>query len=103
MFLAKVIGQVVSTQKDSRLVGSKLAVLRPLQIGDEKSPELVETKNTVVAVDGCSAAVGQIVLYAQGSSARQAEGMKELPIDAAVIGIVDNVEAFSKPVYKSEK
>ena len=103
MFLAKVIGQVVAPQKDERLVGSKLAVLRPLQVGDEKSPELVETKNTVVAVDACGAAVGQIVLFCQGSSARQAEGMKQLPIDAAVIGLVDNVEAFSKSVYKSEK
>ena len=103
MFLAKVIGQVVSTQKDSRQVGSKLAVLRPLQIADGKSPELIETKNTVVAVDNCGAAVGQIVLFCQGSSARQAEGMKQLPIDAAVVGLVDNVEAFSKSVYKSEK
>lgn len=103
MFLAKVVGQVVSTQKDSRLVGQKLAVLRPLQVGDETSSSLLETKNTVVAVDACSAAVGQIVMYAQGSSARQADGMKELPIDAAIIGIVDNVEAFSKTVYKSEK
>ncbi len=84
-------------------MGSKLAVLRPLQIGDEKSPELVETKNAVVAADGCGAAVGQIVMYSQGSSARQAEGMKELPIDAAVVGLVDNVEVFSKSVYKSEK
>lgn len=103
MFLAKVIGQVVSTQKDAHLVGSKLAVLRPLQIGDEKSAELVETKNTVVAVDTCGAAVGQVVLYCQGSSARQADGLKQMPVDAAVIGLVDNVEAFSKSVYKSEK
>ncbi len=103
MFLAKVIGQVVATQKDSRLIGSKLAVLRPLQIGDEKKPELIDTKNTIVAVDNCGAAVGQVVLFCQGSSARQAEGMKQLPIDAAVVGLVDNVEAFSKPVYKSEK
>ncbi len=103
MFLAKVVGQVVSTQKDSRLVGRKLAVLRPLQVGDENSSSLLETKNTVVAVDACSAAVGQIVMYVQGSSARQADGMRELPIDAAIIGIVDNVEAFSKTVYKSEK
>ncbi len=84
-------------------MGSKLAVLRPLQIGDEKSPDLIETKNTVVAVDNCGAAVGQIVMFCQGSSARQAEGMKQLPIDAAVVGLVDNVEAFSKSVYKSEK
>ena len=101
--MAKVVGQVVSSQKDPHLVGKKLAVLRPLQVGDENASGLLETKNTIIAVDACSAAVGQIVMYAQGSSARQASGMKELPVDAVVVGIVDNVEAFSKTVYKSEK
>lgn len=51
-----------------------------------------------MAVDNCGAGVGQLVLFAQGSSARQATGMKELPVDAAVIGLVDKVEAFSKEV-----
>ncbi len=96
MFLAKVIGKVVSTQKDDKLRGSKLLILRPLQIEDGTQPKLAEGKNTVVAVDNCGAGVGQTVLFCQGSSARQASGMKELPIDAAVIGLVDKVEAFSK-------
>lgn len=103
MFLAKVIGQVVATQKDDKLRGSKLLVLRPLQIDSSNPADLVENKNTVVAVDNCGAGVGQVVMFCQGSSARQAYGMKELPIDAAVIGLVDSVEAFSKEVYKSEK
>ncbi|OLA83818.1 MAG: ethanolamine utilization protein EutN [Verrucomicrobia bacterium CAG:312_58_20] len=98
MFLARVIGKVVSSQKDDKLTGSKLLVLRPLTIEDEKSPKFAEGKNTVVAVDNCGAGVGQLVLFAQGSSARQATGMKELPVDAAVIGLVDKVEAFSKEV-----
>lgn len=103
MFLAKVIGQVVATQKDDKLRGSKLLVLRPLQIDSSNPANLVENKNTVVAVDNCGAGVGQVVMFCQGSSARQAYGMKELPIDAAVIGLVDSVEAFSKEVYKAEK
>ncbi len=103
MFLAKVIGQVVATQKDDKLRGSKLLVLRPLQIDSSNPADLVENKNTVVAVDNCGAGVGQVVMFCQGSSARQAYGMKELPIDAAVIGLVDSVEAFSKEVYKAEK
>ena len=103
MFLAKVIGQVVATQKDDKLRGSKLFVLRPLQIDASNPANLVENKNTVVAVDNCGAGVGQVVMFCQGSSARQAYGMKELPIDAAVIGLVDSVEAFSKEVYKAEK
>jgi ethanolamine utilization protein EutN len=103
MFLAKVIGKVVSTQKDDKLTGSKLLVLRPLAIEDEKSPKLAEGKSTVVAVDNCGAGVGQVVLFCQGSSARQASGMKELPIDAAVIGLVDKIEAFSKEVFKADK
>ncbi len=103
MFLAKVIGQVVATQKDDKLRGSKLLVLRPLQIDSSNPADLVENKNTVVAVDSCGAGVGQVVMFCQGSSARQAYGMKELPIDAAVIGLVDSVEAFSKEVYKAEK
>ncbi len=103
MFLAKVIGQVVATQKDDKLRGSKLLVLRPLQIDASNPANLVENKNTVVAVDNCGAGVGQVVMFCQGSSARQAYGMKELPIDAAVIGLVDSVEAFSKEVYKAEK
>lgn len=103
MFLAKVIGQVVATQKDDKLRGSKLLVLRPLQIDSSNPADLVENKNTVVAVDNCGAGVGQVVMFCQGSSARQAYGMKELPIDAAVIGLVDSVEAFSREVYKAEK
>lgn len=103
MYLAKVIGQVVATQKDDKLRGSRLLVLRPLQIDGEKPAKLVESRSTIVAVDNCGAGTGQIVLFASGSSARQADGMKALPVDAAVIGLVDSVEAFSQEVFKVEK
>ena len=102
MFLAKVIGNVVSSQKDDKLTGNKLLVLRPLTIEGENPPKFAEGKNTVVAVDNCGAGVGQLVLFTQGSSARQATGMKELPIDAAVIGLVDKVEAHSKKIFDKQ-
>lgn len=102
MFLAKVIGNVVSSQKDDKLTGNKLLVLRPLTIEGKNPPKFAEGKNTVVAVDNCGAGVGQLVLFTQGSSARRATGMKELPIDAAVIGLVDKVEAHSKKIFDKQ-
>ncbi len=99
MFIGKVIGQVVATQKDDKLRGRKLLLVRPLQVENEKNPKLSEYKNTIVAADTCGAGEGQIVLYAQGSSARQADGLKDAPVDAAIIGLVDDIEAFSKQVF----
>lgn len=96
MFLARVIGQVVATQKDAKLAGRKLLIIRPLQV--DESHKLVENKNTIIAVDNCGAGVDQIVMFCQGSSARQTEGMKQLPIDAAVVGLVDTVEVDGKMV-----
>jgi ethanolamine utilization protein EutN len=98
MFLARVIGSVVSTKKDETMTGRKLLLLRP-QLVDEANPaQLRPGSNTVVAVDALGAGVGDLVLFCQGSSARMATGMKPLPIDAAVIGIVDTVEVLGKKV-----
>ncbi len=102
MLLAKVTGQVVATQKDGKLKGRKLTVLRPLQV-DSATGELVEGKTTVIAVDSLGAGEGELVLFCQGSSARQAEGLKELPVDAAVVGIVDSVDVMKKTLYKGSK
>jgi ethanolamine utilization protein EutN len=59
--------------------------------------------NTVVAVDSLGAGVDEVVLFCQGSSARHAAGMKTLPIDAAVVGIVDTVEVMDKKIYPPQK
>ena len=101
MLLAKVIGQVVATQKDGKLKGRKLALLRPLQLG--VNGELEQAKNTVVAIDTLGAGEGAVVLFCQGSSARQGDGLKEVPVDAAVVGIVDSVDVDKKSVYKGDK
>lgn len=98
MFLARVIGSVVSTKKDETMIGRKLLLLRP-QLVDESNPaQFKPGSSTVVAVDALGAGVGDLVLFCSGSSARMAAGMKPLPIDAAVIGIVDAVEVLGKKV-----
>ena len=86
MILAKVVGTVVATRKDERLVASKLLVARPLDASG--TPD----GNYLVAVDTVDAGVGETVLIVSGSSARMAQGYKDLPIDAAIIGIIDHVD-----------
>jgi len=101
MFLAKVIGQVVSTKKDAAMKGYRLLLLRPQLVDPAKPSQFKDGTNTVVAVDTLGAGNGEWVLFCQGSSARQAHGLKELPIDAAVIGIVDSVDVLGRQTYKS--
>ncbi|HEY8055412.1 MAG TPA: EutN/CcmL family microcompartment protein [Terriglobales bacterium] len=88
MQLARVIGTVVATRKDPRLEGYKLLVVR-LQ-----SPEGRDEAGYLVAVDTVGAGAGERVLIVQGSSARMARDSQDKPIDAAVVGIVDTVEAI---------
>jgi ethanolamine utilization protein EutN len=96
MFLARVIGSVVSTKKDEAMKGRKLIVLRPLLVDEANPTQFRPGANTVVAVDTLGAGLDEVVLFCQGSSARQATGMKSLPIDAAVVGHVDSVEVLGK-------
>jgi ethanolamine utilization protein EutN len=101
MFLAKVEGVVVATKKDSAMEGRKLLLLRP-QLVDEKNPATFRPgANTIVAVDGVGAGVGELVMFTQGSSARLAKGMKDAPVDAVIIGIVDTVDVLGKQIYTS--
>jgi microcompartment protein CcmK/EutM len=85
MFLARIIGTVVATRKDPRLEGKKLLVCRPVDADGN------DEKGYIVAVDTVHAGFRERVLIVQGSSARMAEGCKDRPIDAAIIGIVDQV------------
>ena len=86
MLLGKVVGTVVATRKDPRLVSNKLMVVRP------SDPRGKAEGNYLVAVDTVDAGVGETVLVVSGSSARMASGLKDCPVDAAIIGIVDQVE-----------
>ncbi len=101
MFLARVIGSIVATKKDAMMTGSKLLLLRPLLIDEANPGQFRPGANTIVAVDALGAGLDEVVLLCQGSSARAAAGMKALPVDAAVIGIVDTVDVLNKKIYPS--
>ena len=100
MFLAKVTGSVVSTQKVEQMVGQKLLVVEPLRVDEKNKKSLKGTGRTFICVDTVGAGEGETVLIVQGSSARFTEDTKMLPIDAAIIGIVDSVEAHGNTVFK---
>lgn len=102
MFLAKVEGSVVATKKDPAMSGRKMLLLRP-QLVDEKDPTKFRPgANTIVAVDSLGAGIGEMVLFCQGSSARLAPGMKDAPVDAVIIGIVDVVDVLGKQIYSGK-
>ena len=102
MFLAKVEGSVVATKKDPSMDGRKLLLLRP-QLVDEKDPAKFRPgANTIVAVDSVGAGVGEMVLFCQGSSARLAPNLKDAPVDAVIIGIVDTVDVLGKEIYNAK-
>jgi ethanolamine utilization protein EutN len=101
MFLAEVIGQVVATKKDDHLIGRKLLVLRPKLVDDKDNSKFKDGQNTIIAIDTVGAGVGEFVLFCQGSSARQAGDLKPVPVDAAVVAIVDCVEVLGKTIYKT--
>ena len=101
MFLAEVIGQVVATKKDDSLKGKTLLLLRPQLVDEQQPAKFRNGANTIVAVDNVGAGEGELVMFCQGSSARQAEGLKPLPVDAAVIAIVDNVNILGNNIYEN--
>jgi ethanolamine utilization protein EutN len=102
MFLARVEGAVVATKKDPALNGRKLLLLRP-QLVDEKDPARFRPGvNTIIAVDSVGAGVGEMVLFCQGSSARLAPSLKEAPVDAVIIGIVDTVDVLGKQIFNAK-
>lgn len=86
MYLGKVIGTVVSTIKVPSLTGCKFLIIEKI------NQDLTAKKQTEIAVDTVGAGDGETVIVVGGSSARMAQGKKDLPVDAAIVGIVDTVE-----------
>ncbi len=81
--------------------GRKLLLLRP-QLVDDKDPSRFRPgTNTVVAVDAVGAGEGALVMFCQGSSARLAAGLKDAPVDAVIIGIVDSVDVLGKQIFNA--
>ena len=103
MFLARVIGSVVSTKKDEAMKGRKLVVLRPMLVDESNPAQFRPGSNTIVEVDSLGAGLDELVLFCQGSSARQATGMKTLPVDAVIVGIVDSVDVLNNKIYPPKK
>ncbi len=90
MIMGKVIGNVWATRKEDALRGLKFLVIEPLDLYEKTAG------STLVAIDIIGAGVGETVLVVQGSSARRIYGKEEIPVDAAVVGIIDSVETESE-------
>ena len=103
MFVAKVTGSLVSTQKVATMKGFKLLVVEPYRLEPQERKSLATTGRTFIAVDTLGAGVGDYVLLTQGSSARLTPETKNMPIDAVVIGIVDSVHIEQGCVYSREE
>jgi ethanolamine utilization protein EutN len=86
MLLGRVVGTVVATRKDEKLIGAKLLVVRTID------PSGRDESAHMVAVDTVDAGLSDRVLVVTGSSARMAYGLKDTPVDAAIVGVVDTVE-----------
>ena len=97
MVLAIVKGHVVSSAKVDALEGEKLLVVEILAATPEG---LQHTQKHMVCIDAVQAGEGELVVVVQGSSARQASEMKDVPVDALIVGIVDSLKAFGQELEK---
>ncbi len=103
MFLARITGSVVATQKVESMVGQKLLIVEPLRVDEDDQSDLKPTGRTFVVVDTVGAGEGEVVLCVQGSSARFTPETKELPIDAAIVGIIDRVSLGAKSIFSASE
>jgi ethanolamine utilization protein EutN len=87
MKVAKVIGNIWATRKEDKLSGIKLLIVQPINIIDGS-----KDKTPIVAADIIGAGIGETVIIVSGSSARGAAGGLTIPVDATVVGIVDDHE-----------
>ncbi len=83
MIVGKVVGSIVSTRKNDNLVGNKFMIVEPVH-------HMKAEVNQIVAIDNIGAGIGEFVLVAQGSAARIGCGMETAPVDAAIVGIIDD-------------
>lgn len=86
MHLGRIIGTVVATRKDEKLIGTKLMITQPLNINLEPKSE------PLVAVDTVGAGIGELILYVTGTAARIAAKKMDAPIDASIVAIVDDLD-----------
>lgn len=96
MLLGKVVGTLVATRKDEKLQGFRFLVVKQLDVENE------ETGDYVIAADAVQAGVGDVILYATGSSARQTVLTDKKPCDAVLMAIVDTWEVNGEVKYQKE-
>ncbi len=94
MLLGEVVGNLVATRKEATMEGFKFLVVKSLDVDGKQGG------GSVVAVDAVGAGVGEVVLYATGSAARQTVATRERPCDAVIMAIVDTWEVDGKEVYR---
>ncbi len=94
MLIARVVGDVVSTIKDDKMVGRKLLIVREVSVENEL------VGKPIVAIDTVDAGIDDVVLIAQGSSARQTSLTKDTPTDAVIMAIVDSLELQGKTTFR---
>lgn len=94
MIFARVVGNVVCTLKDEKLVGAKLLLVQPVDLADQPKG------NPLVSVDAVGAGEGELVLVVQGSSARQTSRTEGTPVDCSIFAIVDTIEKDGKTVFR---
>jgi ethanolamine utilization protein EutN len=90
MNIGRVIGTVVATRKDDTLVGCKLMITQPLTMKKEVRGE------PIITVDTVGAGIGELIIYTEGTAARNAARKRESSIDAAIVGIVDNIDVWEE-------
>lgn len=86
MRIGKIIGTVVATRKDEKLVGCKLMITQPLSFNLEPQGD------PLIAVDTVGAGIGEVIIFTTGTASRIAARKMDSPIDASIIGIVDNLD-----------
>ncbi len=96
MQVGRIVGTVVSSQKDAGLSGVKLLVVEQTDLFGKSNG------SQVVAVDSVGAGVGELVLYASGSSARQTEVTQNKPVDAVIMAIIDTITVKGETVFTKE-
>ena len=87
MIAGKVVGSLISTRKSEKLVGSKFMIVEPLR-------HMEADTRQIIAIDLVGAGIGEYVIVAQGSSARIGCDMPDAPVDAAIVGIIDEGGVF---------
>lgn len=102
MFIGKVTGSVVSTQKIASVTGKKLLLVEAMNVKGTPG-ELTSTGRVAVTIDTLGAGEGELVLVTQGSSARLTDETKSVPTDAVVVGIIDAIQVGSQELYKKDR